>query len=470
MSGKLKATPVVAVFDVGKTNKKLFLFDENYKIVFERTARFTETIDEDGDPCENLESLRLSVFDSLREVFKNPEFEVKSINFATYGASFVYIDDSGKPLAPLYNYLKEYPESLKQKFYSDYGGEEEFSNRTASPVLGSLNSGMQLYRLKYEKPELFDQIKYALHLPQYLSYLISGEAYSDLTSIGCHTNLWDFNKGDYHEWVKDEGIMEKLAPIVPSDSVMPAAFPGNNYAVGPGFHDSSAALIPYLVSFTEPFILLSTGTWCISLNPFNSSPLTAQELKNDCLCYLQYQGKPVKASRLFAGYEHEQQVKRTAAHFGTDLIHHRNIAYDPKIIEALEKKAGVTAVDMEVDSENHLKESLFGKRDLNGFSSGVEAYHQLMLDLVNLQKISTEMVLKGTKVKRIFVDGGFSKNVIFMNLLARTFPEIEVFAAHMAQATAIGAALAIHKSWNTKPMPNDIIGLKYYSIPVPDRR
>ena len=62
--------PVIAIFDVGKTNKKLFLFDENYKIVFERSARFTETVDEDGFPCENLDSLKLSVFDSLREVFR----------------------------------------------------------------------------------------------------------------------------------------------------------------------------------------------------------------------------------------------------------------------------------------------------------------------------------------------------------------------------------------------------------------
>jgi hypothetical protein len=59
---------VIAIFDVGKTNKKLFLFDEQYKIVFERSAKFNETVDEDGDPCENLDSLRLSVFDSLREV------------------------------------------------------------------------------------------------------------------------------------------------------------------------------------------------------------------------------------------------------------------------------------------------------------------------------------------------------------------------------------------------------------------
>jgi sugar (pentulose or hexulose) kinase len=94
----------------------------------------------------------------------------------------------------LYNYLKPYPESLQKQFYNTYGREAEFAFRTASPVLGSLNSGMQLYRIKYEKPELFKEIKYALHLPQYLSFLISGKVCSDITSIGCHTNLWDFQK------------------------------------------------------------------------------------------------------------------------------------------------------------------------------------------------------------------------------------------------------------------------------------
>jgi Sugar (pentulose and hexulose) kinases len=451
MGVKMKAIPVIAIFDVGKTNKKLFLFDENYKIVFERSARFTETVDEDGDPCENLESLRLSVFDSLREVFRNPAFEIKSINFATYGASFVYIDEAGNPLAPLYNYLKAYPEELTEQFYNTYGGKDTFSNLTASPVLGSLNSGMQLYRIKYQNPELFKRIKYALHLPQYLSYLISGEVYSDLTSIGCHTNLWDFTKNTYHEWVKKEGLMEKLAPIVPSNSVLTAAFPGSNYGVGAGFHDSSAALVPYLVNFHEPFILLSTGTWCISLNPFNSSPLTKEELENDCLCYLQYEGKPVKASRLFSGYEHEQQVKRIAAHFGTDIITYRSVPYDSRIIDKLAHKAQTDITS-------------FGERNLSDFASDIEAYHQLVLDLVNQQYIATNRVLKGTPVKRIFVDGGFSKNSIFMNLLALAFPELEVFAAFMAQATAVGAALAIHKSWNTKPLPNDIIELKYYSV------
>ena len=106
----------------------------------------------------------------LRDVFARKQFDIKALNFTTYGASFVYIDEDGNPVAPLYNYLKPYPEELKKKFYDTYGGEENFSKITASPVLGSLNSGMQLYRIKHEKPELFKKIKHALHLPQYLSY------------------------------------------------------------------------------------------------------------------------------------------------------------------------------------------------------------------------------------------------------------------------------------------------------------
>lgn len=440
---------VIAIFDVGKTNKKLFLFDEHYQIVFEKSARFTETVDEDGFPCENLESLRQSVFDSLKEVTRLKQFNIKAVNFSAYGASLIYIDKNGKPLTSLYNYLKPYPEELSDQLYKKYGGEEKFSIATASPVLGSLNSGLQLYRLKQEQPEVFKKIKHALHLPQYLSFLLTGKACSDMTSIGCHTAIWDFEQNKYHQWIEGEGLASKLAPVVGDDTVYESATVGNNYKIGIGLHDSSAALIPYLVNFSEPFVLISTGTWNISLNPFNHSPLTANELKQDCLCYLQYQGKPVKASRLFSGHEHEQQVKRIAEHFNVDSIKFRNVSFEKQVITKLK-----TSLPQDMN---------FADRDLSAFQSDTEAYHQLMLDLVRLQTISTELVLKGTPVKRIFVDGGFSKNSIFMHLLAAAFTKIEVYAASMAQATAVGAALAIHQEWNSLPVPNDIIGLQYYS-------
>ncbi|MCK7555373.1 hypothetical protein MKQ70_10305 [Chitinophaga sedimenti] len=289
-----------------------------------------------------------------------------------------------------------------------------------------------------------------------MSYLLAGVPVADITSIGCHTNLWDFQRNDYHEWLGKEGLLDKMAPLVASNEVMPAVFPGNNYSIGAGLHDSSAALIPYLVNFHEPFILISTGTWCISMNPFNHSPLTEAELAQDCLCYMTFQRNPVKASRLFAGYEHEQQVKRIGEYFNQPSIRYRSVDYDPAIMaklrgqkQQLRKGKGITA---------------FGDRDLSAFSSDIEAYHQLMLDIADAQFASTQLVLQGTKVKRIFVDGGFSKNSIYMNMLALMFPEMEIFAASMAQATAMGAALAIHHHWNRKALPNDLIELKYYAM------
>lgn len=457
----MSAKPVIAIFDVGKTNKKLFLFDEDYRIVYEKTARFIETVDEDGDPCENLDSLKLSVYESLREVFRLMEFDIKAVNFSTYGASFVHLDENLRPVTPLYNYLKEFPVELKEQFYNKYGGEAKLARETSSPVLGNLNSGMQLYRIKYQKPELCNRIKYSLHLPQYLSLLLTGKPYTDITSIGCHTGLWDFNKEDYHNWVYKEELDKKFAPIISADSILPGKLDGYEFIAGIGLHDSSAALIPYLINFSEPFILISTGTWCISLNPFNTTQLTDNDLNNDCLCYMQYKGSPVKASRLFAGNEHEDQVKRIAAHFDVATPIFKDIQYDTNVVNKLTSDPKIKSQTVSVD------ESAFVRRDLNDFHDYVEAYHQLIMDIMDQQSQSTKLIINDSIVHRIFVDGGFSKNFIYMNLLAKAFPHIEVFAASMAQATAMGAAIAIHDSWNSKKLPTDLIELKHYSSTDP---
>jgi sugar (pentulose or hexulose) kinase len=449
-------TPVIAIFDIGKTNKKLLLFDKSYRIVFEQSDHFTETVDEDLDACEDVAKLTSWVLNTFAKIRADKNFDIIAVNFATYGASFVYVDAQGKTAAPLYNYLKPYPEELKKKFYDTYGGETVFAFRTASPVLGSLNSGMQLYRIKYQKPDLFRQIKHALHLPQYVSFLFTNKAVSDMTSIGSHTNLWDFQKNNYHEWVKQEGVDQKLPPIVPSDSASSVSIENKPLVVGVGLHDSSAALIPYLVNFNEPFVLISTGTWCISLNPFNDQPLTADELNSDCLCYLQYKGKPVKASRLFAGHIHDHQVERIASYFNLKPDFYKTIEYNRQLAGALKTQpSGVQAKDV--------KASVFETRDLSSFAGPAEAYHQLMYDLIAQQYASTQLVLAGTSVKRIFVDGGFGKNPLYMNLLASCFQGIEIYAASMAQATALGSALAIHEAWNDQTLPRDLIELKYFS-------
>lgn len=461
-------TPVIAIFDVGKTNKKLFLFTEDYELVWEKTAQFPETTDEDGDPCEDVHLLSDWVRSSFQEVIHLSDFLVKAVNFSGYGASFVHLGQNGQPVGQLYNYLKPFPTALRQQFYETYGDESTLSLQTASPALDSLNSGLMLYRIKYDKPALFAQIAYSLHLPQYLSYLITGRPVSDMTSIGCHTMLWDFQQQHYHRWVHEEGIDRILAPIFPADGVIVGTESGQSFPVGIGLHDSSAALIPYLASFwtvdnPQTFVLISTGTWSISMNPFNTSPITPEELQYDCLSFLQYKGQSVKASRLFAGYEHEQQTKRLAEHFNTSADRYKTVAYDPAIIQALRTNRPDAGTNFDQVKNPPLQESLFRHRNLAHFPTYEEAYHQLILDIIAQQLISTDLVLEGSPVTRLFVDGGFSKNPIYMSLLASAFPQTEVFAASVAQASAIGAALAIHKHWNQKPIPTSIITLKSYT-------
>lgn len=446
---------VVVIFDIGKTNKKAFIFDEDYQIVWQKSTNFAETVDEDGDACEDIDLLTEWVRACWQEAKSLEGFTIKAVNFSTYGASLVNIGADGEVLTPLYNYLKSYPEKLKEKFYQSYGGEEAFAMVSASPVLGSLNSGMQIFRIREERPELFDRISHTLHLPQYLSFLFTGQYYADHTSIGCHTNLWDFTKMKYHYWVTREKVADKLPVIRPADESIPLA---DGIMAGAGLHDSSSALIPYLINFKEPFLLISTGTWSISLNPFNATPLTFEEIQYDCLCYLDYKAKPVKAARLFAGNEHEIQTRRLAEHFNVAADYYKNVAYDKTLIDSLKEERNEVAFD----KYKILRESAFKNRDLSQFQTYEIAYHQLMLDIINQQIISTELVIYNSPVQKIFVDGGFSKNPIFMNLLAESFPELEVYAASIAQASALGAALAIHKDWNTKPIANNLIDLKFY--------
>ncbi len=442
---------VIAIFDIGKTNKKFFLFDEDYKIVYERSAQLRETTDEDGFPCEDIKALSSWVREEIRVAQSLEHINIKAINVSAYGASFVHLDEQNKPLGHLYNYLKPYREKLLQTFLSNYDKDLSLSLQTASPLLESLNSGLQLYRIKHEKTSYYNQIRHSLHLPQYVSFLLTEKSFSELTSIGCHTMLWDFTKSKYHDWVVQEEIDSKFAELASSDHVVAVG----EINIGVGLHDSSAALIPYLKSFSDPFVLISTGTWNISLNPFNQIPLTKEELELDCLQYLSYEGKPVKASRLFAGHEHELMLKKIASHF----------AIKPELLRSTEFNAAIAAnliyPGSGTVSSNKLgvESSGFDKRILSNFDSHIEAYHQLIIDIVRQQVKSTGLVLKNTNVKKVFVDGGFSTNSVYMNLLAAGFPQYDIYGTSVHQATALGAALAIHSSWNKNQIPIDIIEL-----------
>jgi len=446
---------VIAILDIGKTNKKLLLFNEQYEVVFETSVTIKETVDEDGDACEDIAALSQWAINSIQEISTHPKFEIKAINFSAYGASFIYIDAFGKPLTPLYNYLKVYPKKLQGEFESRFNQDGNFYIQTASPKLGSLNSGLQLFRLQKEQPILFEKVVAAMHLPQYISFLFTSQATSDITSIGCHTGLWDYNHQAYHDWVNASGIDHKLAPITMPAITKLVNIHNQELQIGIGLHDSSAALIPYLKYFEAPFILISTGTWCISMNPFNDSPLTQAQLENDCLCYMSYTGKPVKAARLFAGYEHEQVIAKLASQYNKPLDYYKTVAFDLNLVS----KHNLNNIDSALPVGVNTSE--FSYKKLTQFVNYELAYHEFMVDIIKQQYVSTSLIMSST-IQTIYVDGGFSNNVIFMSLLATLFPRLKVCAALLPQSSSRGAAMVIHDIWNRQPLPINLISIKEY--------
>ena len=77
-----------------------------------------------------------------------------------------------------------------------------------------------------------------------------------------------------------EGIDCFFPPIVETQKMVIKKFGGRKISFGIGIHDSSSALLTYLLKGKESFILLSTGTWCINFNPFSNNSLFDQKQIN----------------------------------------------------------------------------------------------------------------------------------------------------------------------------------------------
>jgi sugar (pentulose or hexulose) kinase len=431
---------VTAIFDIGKTNKKLLLFNQQFEVVYEHEEKFEETVDEDGFPCDDLDRIEKWMKQSINDLAKSAEYDLKAVNFTTYGATVVFIGENGERIAPLYNYLKTIPEDITAEIYNKYGGKEEFSRKTASPAWGMLNTGMQIYWIKKAKPELFSQVKYILNFPQYLSYLFTGKIAADYTYIGCHTATWDFDRMQYHSWLKQESI--RMDNPVSSNTAFPVTIQGKEIKIGVGLHDSSASLVPYLKESKEPFILCSTGTWILFMNPFNTEPLTIEQLQNNCLCYLTTERKQVKSSLLFLGYVHDVNVERLTNHFKVSKDAYKKVVPNPEILTEPTGDFGHRRIFfVEGLPQNHTDESV----ELSQFNSFEEAYHRLMTDLTQIAWEGLQSVIPADdKTTTIFVSGGFNRNTLFIQLLSQWLPDKKIIASNIKNATAFGAAMIIN--------------------------
>lgn len=427
---------VIAIFDIGKTNKKILLFDENFEVVYKTSTRFDEIVDDDNYPCDDIEAIENWIQNEIKKVQQQGDYSIKAINFSTHGATVVYLDKDGNRITPLYNYLKPLDHVDFSGFYDDFGGVNDFSRQTASPAYGMLNSGLQMYWLKNYKPHYWNKVNAILHYPQYLSYLFTNKITADFTSIGAHTATWDFDKMNYHNWLSEENI-DLPKPTNGKEAII-ASINGENIAVGSGLHDSSSSIIPLLKKNEgNEFILLSTGTWIIAMNPFSRETLTKYQLNHNCLCFMTPEKQQVKSSMQFLGRIHEVYLTALSKHFNVDIDTHLNLQLNKSLCAEIVSSGSRIFLSEGIDTDFEAKPAL-----LNSFDCYERAYYQLVFEISKKINLAIELILDEQNcLKDIYISGGFNKNKMFVHFLSLFKPELSIRIPNIKNESALGAAL-----------------------------
>jgi sugar (pentulose or hexulose) kinase len=153
--------------------------------------------------------------------------------------------------------------------------------------------------------------------PQYWAWLLSGVAACEVTSLGCHSDLWNPMANRPSPLAQARGWARQLAPLRRADEVLGtlrpewAARTGLSPAVKVlcGLHDSNAALNAAR-GFAEiegrESTVLSTGTWFVAMRTTAvGEALGALPEHRDCLVNVDWHGCPVPSARFMGGREIE---------------------------------------------------------------------------------------------------------------------------------------------------------------------
>jgi sugar (pentulose or hexulose) kinase len=304
------------VIDVGKTLSKATLWDDQADCVAERSrpnqrvsAGVSVTLDVMG--IERWLTAVLSEFAHLGPV--------ESIVPVAHGAGAALVSKGRLLRAPL-----DYEWAGVGGDRAAYDRERDPFLVTGSPALpAGLNLGIQLHWLESQSLADFHNAQ-ILPWAQCWSWLLSGVATSEVTSLGCHTDLWRPYEGEPSELAGRRGWADRFAPLAAADQVLGTLKPQWVKATGLpsavkvycGVHDSNAAL---LAARCHPAVeghdatVLSTGTWFIAMRSpaaISASGLKLEESR-DCLLNVDTRGRPVPSSRFMGGREIELAI---AAH------------------------------------------------------------------------------------------------------------------------------------------------------------
>lgn len=287
----------VAVVDFGKTNSKLFVFDEDGRILDERRTKPVWTLKGGFSVLDDaaLHDWALAAVDDVVD-----SHGVEGLMISGHGCTFALVDDTALT-HPILDYEQEPPAEIAARIdrrIPDFA--ETFSPRLP---LG-FNYGRHMLWLKEIQPGAFASAKAILGYPQYWSWRFGGRAVSEVSYLGCHSHLWAPRRRDFSSLVDAEGWRGCMPGFARAGAVIGEQHFGKSgkpVTIHNGVHDSNAALHAYRRLGLGSLTVVSTGTWVVVLNPDCS--LDVLDRNRDMLANVDVDGGPVPTIRFMGGRE-----------------------------------------------------------------------------------------------------------------------------------------------------------------------
>lgn len=415
---------VISVIDIGKTNAKVALVDEKLLTEVAVVTQPNQVLPSPPYPHFDVDNIYLFIISSLSKYAT--EFDIKAISVTTHGACCALIGDDGELVTPVMDYEFEGLESTR----ASYDKVRPKFSETGSPKLPvGLNLGAQIFWIFDNFSEIKAQTKHIVTYAQYWSFKLTGILKNELTSLGCHTDLWDPYNAKYSSMVHELGWLDKMAPVAKANEQLGMILPQvslqtglkPNVPVYCGIHDSNASLLPHLITENAPFSVVSTGTWVIAMAIGGAQ--IELDPKRDTLINVNGFGEPVPSARFMGGREFEI------------LMANRSDKFDPSDVEfILQNEVMLMPSIMQNSGPFH------GLHHRWTFEPSTLTDGQYFTAVSFYLALMTAFCLSliGAKGKKI-VEGPFSKNTLYCDMLATA--TLSTIQPSRGTGTSVGAAL-----------------------------
>lgn len=417
----------VAVIDIGKTNAKLALVDRESLAELAVVTRPNTVLPGPPWPHFDLDGHWTFLLDALAEFHR--DLGIDAISVTTHGASAVLLDEGGGLAAPMLDYEHTGPDDTA----ATYDALRPPFSETGSPRLPmGLNLGAQLCWMFEADPGLAARTATILTYPQYWGCRLTGEIATDVSSLGCHTDLWNPHDRRFSTLVDKLGITGKIAPARPSADVLGTLLPDvvNRTGLPPGtpvhvgIHDSNASLLPHVLGRAAPFSVVSTGTWVIAMTVGGAE--VALDPAQDTLINVSALGDPVPSARFMGGREYDLAMQ--GAHVDPTEGDIRSVlSGEIMLLPALVPESG--------PFQGRSSGWLGGEPPVgSGTRAAAVAFYLALVTAHSLRLIGHQ----GPAI----VEGPFARNQAFLRMLS-VATDSPVIATGSATGTSQGAALLV---------------------------